>query len=736
MRFESIEARAFGPLRGASLELSPGMNVVHGANEAGKSTWHAALYAGLCGMRRGKGRAAAGDVLFERRHRPWDDDGAWEVGAVVELADGRRVALRHDLAGKVESSAQDADIAARDYSSEIVFDGAPDGSRWLGLNRVSFLHTACVRQAQVLALRDGAEALQGALQAAADSAGTDATAARALEMLNDYRRERVGSERARTKPLMQWRGEVDAARSALTQAREARREYLGERARIGALDARLRDTRARLDAARARDLAEQAERSRARLAKACALAERFAAGPPRPFDDHLLADRVAGAIATWAACPTPRDPGGVPAADLERRCTELELELQSAVSRPRRGPRHAARRRDGRLGDGRSGGSGRVRSSRRDPGRRGFGPRVVESPYLAVRTGARDSGTGSGTRPVDRGNWRAAGRRMRWSRRRNRRLDEAELELRSASAAAGVAGDTAATYHEGLRAWQRRRLERLQAFEREQEAWDTPATTAGRGDHRGTVRSNGRPDRIGRRGQGRARCNAPGWRGHGRRLHRRTRGARAAGPGTHCRARVAHCGSGRVTCRTSRPPRSDWPRPRVIWTPSSASTRRSATTIEFLAGAERRVHRDIAHILRETVLEWLPRVTDGRYSGCRVDPASLSVEVRGPDGRFVSAELLSHGTAEQVYLLLRLALARHLTVRGEVCPLLLDDALSGCDSKRAQALLESLLAIAAATQVILFTHDDEVLAWARERLHDPRHRVVELANPGPGLRID
>ena len=188
MRFESIEAYAFGSLRSASLELAPGMNVVHGANEAGKSTWHAALYAGLCGLRRGKGRAARADVQFERRHRPWDGDGGWEVGAVVELADGRRVALRHDLAGKVESSARDADIAGRDYSNEIVFEGAPDGSCWLGLNRASFLDTACVRQGQMLALRTGADALQGALQAAVDAAGTDATAARALELLSDYRR--------------------------------------------------------------------------------------------------------------------------------------------------------------------------------------------------------------------------------------------------------------------------------------------------------------------------------------------------------------------------------------------------------------------------------------------------------------------------------------------------------------------------------------------------------------------
>ena len=311
-----------------------------------------------------------------------------------------------------------------------------------------------------------------------------------------------------------------------------------------------------------------------------------------------------------------------------------------------------------------------------------------------------------------------------------RRLDEAELELRSASAAAGVAGDTAATYHEGLRAWQRRRLERLQAFEREQEAWDTlQRLLAGETIEELSARTEGLiASADAARDALDATLLAGGDMGGDSidELEARERQARDALQGAR----------GALRERASHLPDLAAAEERLAEAKGhlDAIERLDATlghTIEFLAGAERRVHRDIAHILRETVLEWLPRVTDGRYSGCRVDPASLSVEVRGPDGRFVSAELLSHGTAEQVYLLLRLALARHLTVRGEVCPLLLDDALSGCDSKRAQALLESLLAIAAATQVILFTHDDEVLAWARERLHDPRHRVVELANPGP-----
>ena len=56
MRFERVVAHAFGRLVGEELELEPGMTVVYGPNEAGKSTWHDAFYIGLRGMRRGKGQ--------------------------------------------------------------------------------------------------------------------------------------------------------------------------------------------------------------------------------------------------------------------------------------------------------------------------------------------------------------------------------------------------------------------------------------------------------------------------------------------------------------------------------------------------------------------------------------------------------------------------------------------------------------------------------------------------------
>src|SRR3990172_7869965 len=103
MRFEWVKAHAFGPLVDGQLELAPGLNLICGPNEAGKSSWHAASYAALCGRRRGRGRSGE-DERFAERHRPWSGD-EWRVSARVTLANGRSVEAHHDLAGGVDCRA-------------------------------------------------------------------------------------------------------------------------------------------------------------------------------------------------------------------------------------------------------------------------------------------------------------------------------------------------------------------------------------------------------------------------------------------------------------------------------------------------------------------------------------------------------------------------------------------------------------------------------------------------------
>ncbi len=227
MRIERVTAHAFGPFDGESLELAPGLTVVSGPNEAGKSSWHAAIRAGIGGVRRGRGAGTTVERLFEERHKPWDGDGRWEVEVRLALDDGRTIEISQDLAGKVACRATDV-VLGRDVSDEIM-DGTPDASRWLGLDREAFAATICVGQAQIAAIagRDTAASLQEHMQRAAATRGTDATAAEARERLDEFRRVRVGVDRQGARgPLRAAKERETAARASLTEAKARHEAFL------------------------------------------------------------------------------------------------------------------------------------------------------------------------------------------------------------------------------------------------------------------------------------------------------------------------------------------------------------------------------------------------------------------------------------------------------------------------------------------------------------------------------
>lgn len=740
MRFESVAAHSFGPFRNERLELTPGMNVIYGSNEAGKSTWHAALFAGLCGVRRGKGQPRREDRDFEDRHRPWDGDGSWEVGAVISLEDGRRVELRHDLAHRIDSSARDADIAGRDYSNEIMFDGAPDGSRWLGFNRRSFLSTACVRQADILGVLDQAGSLQEELQRAAATAGTDATAAGALELLRLHRSENVGTERAWTKPLLRAHDGVASARSELEAARAAHEDYLDRQDRIEELEERGRALSQEGDAARAVIAETAASEAEARLNRVQELHARFPRGaPPFPTDDDRIVEQVSTALEGWRIRSTPRRPTGPSIPELEEQLRDIERgagdqpPVPVDLSPDRSAVAWLLVATAGLIAGVLVALGLRVPGAvlaiaalglftwwwlHRSPGR----PRDMNS--RAARVAER--------RHVEHLMEDRLAEERQYEEDRTRATEAAEGLTRAALVAGVQATDTQAQI-EGLLSWQQHRLADSRQQDQNRSDWDELQRLLGEQSledltvETEQLRASSRAltSRVDRRSFDAASEQNP-TASHLTKIESQVR--RLEDEWNAARGQLEQFAEGLRSVADAEESlavaQSELDRVEQL-------DRTLSTTINFLERAEDRVHHDLAPMLRTTVLEWLPRLTANRYTDCRVDPESLAVEVSGPEGHWRRAELLSHGTAEQLYLLLRLALVRHLTVADESSPLILDDAVAACDAERKHAVLETLKAIGESVQVILFTHEEDVRTWARERLSAPLDRLTELNGEAP-----
>lgn len=328
MRIERVVAHAFGPFRGESLELAPGLTVVSGPNEAGKSTWHAAIRAAVCGVRRGRGAGTRAEAAFEERHRPWDGDGRWEVEARLLLDDGRTIDVVQDLAGKVACRATDI-VLGRDVSDEIM-DGTPDASRWLGLDRDAFAAAICVGQSQVAAIagRETAASLQEHMQRAAATRGTDSTAAEARELLEAFRRDAVGVDRVNARgPLRSARVQVESRRSALGAARARHDEFLEATARAEAAERVAQAMTRRTQAVEAALAARTAAEARARASRAAELAARHPLEPTGSAERDQVADRVAGALDAWRTRPRIEPLVG-PTAD------ELAVQLEALPPSP------------------------------------------------------------------------------------------------------------------------------------------------------------------------------------------------------------------------------------------------------------------------------------------------------------------------------------------------------------------------------------------------------------------
>lgn len=910
MRFELVKAYAFGMLTDQTLSLAPGMTVIYGPNESGKSTWHAALYAGLCGVRRGRGQPTREEREFEERHRPWDG-GTWEVGVYIHLDDGRRVELRRNLEDRADCLVTDLALG-RDIANEIINDGAPDGARWLGLDRRSFQTVACIRQADILSIMNAAGDLEQHLARAAATARTDATAAEAIARLERFRDTYVGSDRAPTKPLRQAEERVRQAESRLQHSQTEHHAFLELITSAEAIGLRAEQSRNELRLREAAVAARDARALEQRAARARDLYRRFQDGPPTPLvEDNEVAEKVAAAISGWEGRPRVLDLQEPSAEVLQRQIEMLpampqgdlepHVEVTQAQAVYEQATRSLAFHDAGRPPESLATAAGnateqelrelaldletpvphidsglqerfdraRVRVEQLGPGPRvavlitvglagtaaGVGlalsGSVVAGLLVLIATGvlvawmagaasanraraleelrAAENALGEvrhaaaeATRRISTARARAkalglatdfailralaaevslaaAQRREldRWTDGRHelaervaaaeeelanvlrsrgidpsenvggalkkylaecadrariathagkrtelesrlkdrlaaeeaqRRAFEAEHALREAAIACAVAGAHDDELCRGLKTWQQQRIAVLEQHQTALQEWGELQTIlAGRTLEKLGDEAHSRREAATKAADGfdpvqiavLSRAGDPD--GEVARLRRAVEQA----------SRDAHNTQGQVSERARNLSSVAEAEEELMRATEELDRVRQLQhtlelTLQFLNDAQERAHRSIAPILADTVTRFLPDVTSRRYTEAVVDPETLRVRVRDVEGYLRDAALLSHGTAEQVYLLLRMALAEHLARPGEKCPLILDDATVQSDTGRTEAIMRCLHEVSRDRQVIVFSQEDEVLKWAQSHLDNAQDRLTRL----------
>ena len=205
MKLLELHLAGFGRLVDRTFTFAPGLNLVHGPNEAGKSTLQRAIVAMLFGYF-DKGRISQEQRAVMAVDKPWDSPAPFSGRLVYALDNGQRFLIKRTFSPRSQTSVMSLPDNA-DVSHQ--FESASDGRLFfaeshLGMSRPVFGNVCSVRQAELAALESSAVGtITSMIMRLSATGSSDATTDDALAALETAMRDDVGTPRAWTKPLAQ-----------------------------------------------------------------------------------------------------------------------------------------------------------------------------------------------------------------------------------------------------------------------------------------------------------------------------------------------------------------------------------------------------------------------------------------------------------------------------------------------------------------------------------------------------
>ena len=148
---------------------------------------------------------------------------------------------------------------------------------------------------------------------------------------------------------------------------------------------------------------------------------------------------------------------------------------------------------------------------------------------------------------------------------------------------------------------------------------------------------------------------------------------------------------------------------------SDFAGRWSALTIclRFLQEARRIYEKERKQpVVRESE-HFFRTITNGRYQAIVAPHGEEDIEVVGANGSRYQLDVLSRGTAEQLYLSLRFGYIREFGRRSRPLPVVMDDILVNFDPQRARASISTIRELADRNQILFFTCHPETVAMIK-----------------------
>lgn len=181
MIIRELKMDHFGRFQHENLKLEPGINVIYGANESGKSTAHAFIRCMLFGARRQRGKGAAKDAWS--KYQPWEGSGSYS-GILSYEYQGKDWRIVRDFA----RDSQAFELVDESAGVSMDTDGREISDFIGGLTPVHFDNSMSIGQMAAEPDSHFAEDMQSFMANMSMGANEAVDVKRALQYLKDERR--------------------------------------------------------------------------------------------------------------------------------------------------------------------------------------------------------------------------------------------------------------------------------------------------------------------------------------------------------------------------------------------------------------------------------------------------------------------------------------------------------------------------------------------------------------------
>lgn len=182
MIIKEINIGHFGKFDDTNISLKPGINIVYGPNEAGKSTLHTFIRGMLFGIERTRGRASKDDIYT--KYEPWDTPASYYGSMVIEL-DGEDYRINRSFYKKEKRLL----VTSVRTGREVASDEVQMQALLKGLTESVYCNTVSIEQLKAKTEYELAQELKNYITNLSMSKSTEVDVNRALNYLNDRKKQ-------------------------------------------------------------------------------------------------------------------------------------------------------------------------------------------------------------------------------------------------------------------------------------------------------------------------------------------------------------------------------------------------------------------------------------------------------------------------------------------------------------------------------------------------------------------